>query len=183
MALKHEELRSKFVDFDGKKTLSVQRDEFVKGQQNDWPQVFNNFSKQIKENIGETNHDNLIPDFTTTTPLSKVIHELSLMNAMQYFFSFRCHTDCGISKVRLEGELADWEKLKEATEKLKDYGLEWWVPTLQTILDKIIETYKGENVDTKFWKHIFKYYYGGGSGVNPSVDGWIVNLIPYIDDK
>ena len=34
-----------------------------------------------------------------------------------------------------------------------------------------------------FWNHIFKYYYGGGSGVNPSIDGWIVNFIPYIDDK
>ena len=34
-----------------------------------------------------------------------------------------------------------------------------------------------------FWKHIFKYYYGGGSGVNPSVDGWIINFIPYIDNK
>lgn len=102
---------------------------------------------------------------------------------MQHFFSFRCHTDCGISKVRLEGELEDWEKLKEATKKLNEYGLDWWTPTLIEILDKIIATYKEENVDKDFWKHIFKYYYGGGSGVNPSVDGWIVNLIPYIDNK
>lgn len=105
------------------------------------------------------------------------------MNAMQNFFSFRCQTDCGISKVRLEGELADWEKLKDATEKLNEYGLEWWTPSVVEILEKIIASYKGENVDTKFWKHIFKYYYGGGSGVNPSIDGWIVNLIPYIDNK
>ena len=51
------------------------------------------------------------------------------------------------------------------------------------ILDKIIDTYTEENVDPKFWKYIFKYYPGGGSGVNPSMDGWIINFIPYIDDK
>lgn len=103
---------------------------------------------------------------------------------MQHFFAFRCHTDCGISTVRLEGELSDWEKLREATTKLDGYGLDWWTPTLLEILDKIIETYKDEgNVDKDFWKHIYKYYYGGGSGVNPSIDGWIINLIPYIDDK
>ena len=54
------------------------------------------------------------------------------------------------------------------------------------ILDKIIGTYKGTNTTEEnkdFWTHIFKYYYGAGSGVNPSIDGWIINFIPYIDDK
>jgi len=51
-------------------------------------------------------------------------------------------------------------------------------------MDKIIDTHKGNWEDNKdFWFHIFKYYYGGGSGVNPSIDGWIVNFFPYIDDK
>ena len=72
--------------------------------------------------------------------------------------------------------------LKQATEKLNDYGLQWWTPSLLEILDQFISTYKG-NPDQKFWKYIFKYYYGGGSGVNPSIDGWIINFFPYIDDR
>jgi len=55
---------------------------FVKGKQNEWPKVFSEFSKQIKQNIGEENYHHLLPSFTTTTPLSKAIHELGLMNAM-----------------------------------------------------------------------------------------------------
>ena len=47
----------------------------------------------------------------------------------------------------------------------------------------MVETYDGTDKNAEFWKFIFKYYYGGGSGVNPSIDGWIVNFIPYIDDK
>ena len=105
---------------------------------------------------------------------------------MQHFFSFKCKTDCGIKKVNLEGKLQDWQKLREQAEKLTEYGLEWWIPHVVEILDKFIETYQADqpSEDLKdFWKHIFKYYYGGGSGVNPSVDGWIINLIPYIDKK
>ena len=40
----HEKLKSKFVDFDGTQTLSVRKDHFIKGQQNNWPEVFAEFS-------------------------------------------------------------------------------------------------------------------------------------------
>ena len=84
MKVAHEKLRTKFVSFDGMKELFVNTDTygFEKGKQNDWTKVFSNFSKQIKEYIGEGNYSNLIPKFTTTTPLSTAIHELGLMNAM-----------------------------------------------------------------------------------------------------
>lgn len=68
------------------------------------------------------------------------------------------------------------------TENLNKFDLEWWTKNLLEIIDKIIDSYEG-NVDKKFWKCIFKYYSGGGSGVNPSVDGWIINFIPYLNDK
>ena len=53
------------------------------------------------------------------------------------------------------------------------------------IIDNIILTYKGDMNDglKQFWFHIFKYYFGGGSGVNPSIDGWICNFFPYINDE
>ena len=44
MKLNHDKLRASFVNFDDKKKLTVQRDEFVKGGQNDWPSVFSEFS-------------------------------------------------------------------------------------------------------------------------------------------
>ena len=60
------------------------------------------------------------------------------------------------------GQLDDWVKLKEATENLAEYGLEWWVPNIVEVLNKLIQAYKGEN-DKAFWKFIYKYY-SGGSG-------------------
>jgi len=115
MKVKAPELKQKFVNFTGEKVLIAKSTEgFVKGDpKNDWPTVFNDFSKQIKEYIGAENHTNLMPKFSTSSELHKTIHECSLMSAMQYFFKFRCQTDCGISKVRLEGKLEDWEKLRD----------------------------------------------------------------------
>ena len=56
MKYNHEKLKSKFVDFENRKTLSVRKDNFIKGQQNNWPEVFAEFSKQIKESLGKENH-------------------------------------------------------------------------------------------------------------------------------
>jgi len=57
--------------------------------------------------------------------------------------------------------------------------LEWWTKNLSEILDKFIKAYEGE-IDNSFWKYIFKYY-EGSSGENDHINGWILNLIPYID--
>lgn len=65
--------------------------------------------------------------------------------------------------------------------------MEWWVPYVLEPLDYIIKTVENpknlDNYTKKFWKYIFKYYGGGGSGVNPSIDGWFINFFPYIDNK
>ena len=71
MEINHEKLKSKFVNFDGKKKLVVRNDSFVKGDpNNNWPEIFPQFSDQIKNNIGVQNHTNLMPKFSTTTPTS-----------------------------------------------------------------------------------------------------------------
>merc|ERR1711963_694770 len=46
MKIYHEQLKSKFVNFDGKKKLEVGADSFTKGSaENPWPSVFPKFSK------------------------------------------------------------------------------------------------------------------------------------------
>ena len=78
---------------------------------------------------------------------------------MQNYFSYECHTDCGISKVKLLGTIEDWKHLREATGKLDEYGLDWWTKGLIDIFDNIIATFDGPSEkNAKFWKHIFKYY-------------------------
>ncbi len=42
-----EKLRKHFVDHNGKETIEIHRDGFVKGQQNDWSTVFGEFADEI----------------------------------------------------------------------------------------------------------------------------------------
>jgi hypothetical protein len=61
-----ENLRSKFVDFDGKKTLTVRRDE-TDLYKFDWSGIISDFSGLIKDNIGGDVHSMMVPTFSTTT--------------------------------------------------------------------------------------------------------------------
>ena len=73
-----EKLRSMFVKHE---TLSVRRDDFVNGADpnNPWPEVFAEFSEQIRQHIGAESHDLLTPEFTTTGPNEKASSQVILM--------------------------------------------------------------------------------------------------------
>jgi hypothetical protein len=81
-------LRHLFVKHEGKKKLHVQVDHMVLGHstREQWEQdVFSDFSKQIKEQIGKTS-DYVVSNFSTTTPAMRAASEITLMSAMKEFF-------------------------------------------------------------------------------------------------
>ena len=84
-----EKLRNLFVEHEGKKTLSVRRDDFIKGSlDNPWPEVFGEFSEKIRQNIGPKLHDLLSPTFTTTGPVEKAATDVVLMDTMKKYFEY-----------------------------------------------------------------------------------------------
>ena len=132
----------------------------------------------------------LIPNFSTTSIQLKQSAQITIMSSMKHFFGFKLYLcGCGIPYINLKGTLEEWETIKEKTEKLKQYDLEWWIKELIPILDKIIESKKG-NIDINFWKNFIrlkddKYTYHSRSGritqtkIKPFIDGWIIKFFPY----
>jgi len=180
--LNAEELRGKFVDFEGKKVLRIRGDQFSLGSpDNDWAGCFEEWSHMVAGNIGAENTACLVPKFSTTGSLEKALHELALMDCMKSYFEFRCRTDCGISKVKLLGTGEDWKLLAEKVEGLRQYDLGWWVDELLPILEKIRKTYAGEEVDKIFWYTIYKQWSTRGSGASTYVNGWITSFFPYVN--
>jgi hypothetical protein len=172
-----EELRSKFVKHSGKATIAVRRDDFIKGSpENPWPDVFGEFSSCIREHVGATTHDQLLPNFSTTGPAERAAAEVVLLDAMQSFFSYECHTMCGIPQITLEGTADDWEVLAERTRGLGQFGLGWWTEALAPILDEFVAASRGQ-VNARFWGSIYKL--DGGSG-GPYTTGWITAFFPYL---
>ena len=82
-----EELRNYFVNFEGKKTLSVLYiiDDIKKIDKN----ILENFSQQINKQmiqyLGDKILETLTPNFSTTTNDSKIICQLSIMGAFKKY--------------------------------------------------------------------------------------------------
>ena len=75
-----ERLRSKFVDFQGKKTLELRCVDFVKGSpDNDWASVFPAFSRMIASSIGQNTVDLIECNFSTTGPVERIVSHITLM--------------------------------------------------------------------------------------------------------
>jgi len=147
-----EALRDTFVDFAGKKVLTVRRDSFTKGAfNNPWDNVFPEFAEQIKEFIGEGNYNAIVSEFTTTTSTTKAAQEIALMDCVQTYFKFLFMTLCGIPLITLEGERKDWQAIVDKAKTLEKYGLEWWLKELVPVLQEFVNVYDGD-INYEFWE-------------------------------
>ena len=172
-----EKLRHMFVEHEGKKTIAVRRDEFVKGSpDNDWEGVFGDFSEEIRKNVGDEIHSLLTPEFSTTGPVERAAAQIVLMDAFKDYFDYNAYTHCGIPEITLEGTVDDWKKLREKTLSLAKFDLKWWTDTVEPILTEFVNASSGK-VNNKFWQSIYKLNNGSGG---PFITGWIVVLFPYL---
>ena len=189
-----ETFRSSYVNFKEQKTISVERfGIFPKEASKEiWQGIINDFTKGIKEHIGEEVISNLESNFSTTNPVSLTTSQLSIMSAMKHYFQYSLGMGgCGISSITLEGSLDDWKKMKEKFEffSKKDYALVWWTKHLIPIIDKIIYTksyYKQNNIVNdeikNFWKDMIRVKIG--KDYDPDIiNGWIIKFIPNYSEQ
>ena len=185
--LNSERLRSKLVQFEGKKTLFVDGDEKSIDDitKEGWQRTFNEFVEKIRKNVGGLMINLLTPCFTTTTPTIQVASQIAIMSAFKSYFRYvRFFGGCGFPYIKLQGTLFDYMQLKYKIQGLIGYEIDDWVQELLTIVDKIIETKQG-NVDKIFWENILKNVeviqpYGSGELTKiTKVDGWLLNFYPF----
>ena len=189
-----EKLRNIYVNFEGKKTLIVQRAGITPETANskDWQGIIDEFTQKIKGEIGENIISNLESNFTTSNSVTLATSQMSIMSAMKNYFIYKAiMCVCGISSITLEGSLEDWEKIKQKFEffSKEEFGLNSWVKYLIPIIDKIIETkiYYNQNKTINneirnFWKDMIRVKRGGC--YKPDViDGWIIKFIPNLSEK
>ena len=175
-----EELRDKFVEHEGKHKITIRRDNFVKGEQNPWENTFPEFCDSIESYVGKELTDLVIADFSTTGVVETAAFQLTLMDAMDNYFSYGVMTSCGIPSITLKGTSEDWQWILDNIQKFNEYELEWWTSSLIPILQQFVNASKG-NIDKEFWQGIYKYVPpGGGSGAVPKINGWIIKFFPYI---
>ncbi len=176
-----EKLRSRFVKHQGKCQIFVRRDDFIKGSsENPWPEVFDEFSSQIRSHIGEESHNLFLPNFSTTGPTEQAAMQIVLLDAMRSYFDYNMTSICGIPRITLEGTLLDWQRLVKRANFLAQFELGWWIEPLVPILNEFISAIEGR-INTQFWQSI--YQKNSKSGRGDYVTGWVTVFFPYLMNR
>lgn len=136
------------------------------------------FSTQIREATDPVLHETLVCDFSTTTPAIRTASEVALMDCFSSYFEYSMHCVCGIPKIKIEGSLDDWQRIRARIEVIETYDLGWWVTRLRPILDEFVAAADGHPT-REFWKAIYKPQKAYGGDV---ATGWIADLFPYLGD-
>jgi hypothetical protein len=173
-----ETLRHRFVSHAGKDTLRVTRPDFFLGQDNPWPEAFEEFNDQIAERTGGL--ASLVQaDFSTTGPVERAVYHLMAMETFKSYFEYETMIGCGIPHITLTGTCEDWRRLRERAQQFADYGLEDWIAALDPALAHFERAKSGDH-DVEFWKSMFRYNSGSGPAV---MTGWANVLFPYLKDE
>ncbi|KAK5574417.1 hypothetical protein RB653_009692 [Dictyostelium firmibasis] len=172
-----EEMRDSFVDFDGKKLLTVETNYPI--LRTPFDNLTLELIKEIEKNIKDPSiRDWIIPNFSTTTNTDRVVFASTLMSTVKSFFDFKCYTRCGLPSVTLFGTVQDWLNLKDRIERLKEFEIskegshklmDEWVSMLHPVIDEFISTASG-NPNIKWWSLIADERAISGG---PMITGWI----------
>jgi hypothetical protein len=175
-----ERLRPLLVRHQDRPTVTVRRDDFVKGSpENPWAEVWPAFATAIREYLTPEVHGLVTCDFSTTGPTERAASEVVLLDCVQSYFRYRFLTSCGIPEVSLAGTVADWEEVHRRAGRLGQYDLGWWAGEVQQITAEFVAAARGRP-DREFWRAIYKQE--GGSG-GPYTQGWLVRLLPYLKQR
>jgi hypothetical protein len=178
-----EALRDQFVDFEGKKELTVQGGGTLKTA--NYQQLCQDMTVQIAKNIKDPSvREWVLPDFTTTTDTERMVGAVLLMATTKSYFDIKMVLCCDLPSVTLLGEVEDWVKIRQRANKLLEYDLKpghmsQWSEYLFPVLDKFITTVQG-NPDVEWWNRIANQK-GGGSGPR-YLSGWITSFCLFDND-
>jgi len=179
---KKNEVRNYFVNHKGKKRLKVDVDR-INGI--DYNLFFRKMTDLVQSNIKVPEYvETIRSDFNTSTSVHRISSEITIMSSMQEYFEYVMGFTCGIPFFELQGTEEDWNRLKQKFQKLKnmlqpienDIDLADWWPKVETILDKLVESYRG-NTDTSWWTNIFRWTEDksfGSGGPEYEFDGWFL---------
>lgn len=172
-----EQLRSKLVAFNEKKTITIQKNEFNKGNpDNDWESLLPQFGDSIKLYVGDELHSLILAEFTTSGVAERAAFGVTLMDALDSYFDYQVSSVCGIPEITLEGSPEDWAWILQHVESFRKYDLDWWIDGLKPVLQEFVNASNGK-IDLQFWEQIYKWN-DPGSG-NPYITGWVINFFPY----
>jgi len=175
-----EKLRHLFVSHEGQVELKAYGGGNIFSANYD--DLISQISDQIDKNTKGELRDWAECGFSTTTPLQKIVSKVTLMGAMQKYFSYGMYLMCGLPKVTLKGTVEDWNSILARINKmgaLEDATIQEWSKVLSFVMQNFVDAFQGR-VDVDFWNRI-AHITGGGSGPR-YLEGWVLALVGFGTD-
>ncbi|KAG6918072.1 hypothetical protein DXG01_016730 [Tephrocybe rancida] len=169
-----EELRDKFVDHEGKKTLEVITSQPI--HRADFGDMAVQMTGQIHLNVKDKSLIPwVLPNFSTTTNNDTVICSAIIMSTLQAYFIYTMRGKCGIPSITLEGTQADWQSILARIDKLPEFGEEptEWAGMLWVILLRFVRAFDEGGPplrDKEFWERMI-HEQAGSNGYY--ISGWM----------
>ena len=137
-----------FVNHEGKRSIEVAVDDPTIYTVN-YSWLFDQIAKGIKENIKVPEFvDGMTGDFGITTPVQKIVSQITLMFPMKNYFEFGVSFEYGILEMLVSEE--DWRKLTSKLKVLRTLlepienhlhlRSNWW-DVVQKVFNNLVETY------------------------------------------
>jgi hypothetical protein len=151
------ELKSKWIATpdDSKQSLMVEKKPTTMSEANSWANLIftedevddKSFLNQIRSHTVEGAFEDMMLPLSGTTAIEKVSMGITVMSALQAYFTYRTITSCGFPYIIMEGTLEDWQMIRKKAEELIQTRClssfaEKWLPALLSILDKFVSEYE-----------------------------------------
>eukprot|EP00047_Mylnosiga_fluctuans_P000424 m.192685 g.192685 ORF g.192685 m.192685 type:complete len:409 (+) comp10058_c0_seq2:86-1312(+) len=181
-----EQLRHKFVNFEGKELIKIRADDFVRGSpDNDWARLVGDLVSQIDEKTKPGVVPAMEATFSTTTIEERVAGRITIMDACKTYASYMFMTMCGFPSITLHGAREDWEQLHARIDGVlglceKKFAKSWGA-ALKSVTSKFVEAFDGVT-DFVFWQSMAKLGGTDDSGGCKYYSGWINVFFPYLAD-
>ena len=65
--------------------------------------------------------DWVVPDFSTTNPVDRVVGSIALMAAMKSYFDYKICLECSLPSITLLGTVDDWKQIRHRAERLVEF--------------------------------------------------------------
>lgn len=178
-----EELRSLFVAHEGRKDLTVTDPGTIDSA--DLGKLAVLMTEVIEENILDPELRTwIMPAFSTTTDSDRVVAAISMMGAMQKYFSYTMCLRCGIPSVTLLGEREDWEQMVKKLDKIPQFGSEpaLFAQLLRPVLEHFVASFDNPSSPgvLEFWNRCAHKLSGGSGPIYLS--GWITAFCFWDED-
>ncbi|WP_344899093.1 DUF4419 domain-containing protein [Actinomadura meridiana] len=172
--LNAEQLRSRLVNHDARKQLTVVVDGQLPQHPGAWQDTVELFNKLLLSEVNDSFDFDC--DFSTSTDAERTAGRIVLLDVYAPYFAVWLVFACGIPSITLTGTVEDWRKIRSRVDSIASFGLETWCRSLAAICDQCVRAVKGD-VDIEFWRRIYNPIdaYGG-----ELITGWAARFYPYL---